>query len=125
MMSPMSKKKILVIDDEDFIRALVRDFLEIEDIQCDDAETSKQGLELIARNNYGVILLDKNLEHSKAEDIIEQIREIKKDTPIVILTGDADCDEDYIKQVGAAGIIFKPFQVFQFIKKIKKFLESE
>jgi two-component system phosphate regulon response regulator PhoB len=121
----MSEKKVLVIDDESCIRALVQDFLALEGIQCDDAETSKQGLELIAQNKYDVILLDRNLEHTKAEDIIEQIRKVENDIPIVILTGDADCNENYLEQVGAEGIIFKPFKVFEFIKKINTFLEPE
>lgn len=125
MMSLMSKKKILVIDDEDFIREVVKDFLEMEDIQTDGAETSEQGLELITRNSYNLILLDRNLRKGKAEEVIEQIRKIDKDVPIIILTGDSDCDNNYLKQIGAVDIVFKPFQVNEFVGKINKFLEIE
>lgn len=117
----MNDKKILVIDDEDFIRELVKDFLEMERIKCDGAETAEEGLELIANNNYSLILLDRNLGKSKAEDIIQQIHEIDGKLPILILTGDADCDEDYQKKVGANGIVLKPFQVTDFIDAITKF----
>lgn len=118
----MNEKKILVIDDEDFIRELVKDFLEMEKIQCDGAETAEEGLELITKNNYKLILLDRNLGKSKAEDIIQKIRDIDGKLPILILTGDADCDETYQKNVGANGIVFKPFQVTDFIDKITTFL---
>jgi DNA-binding response OmpR family regulator len=123
MMSLMSKKKILVIDDEVFIRELVKDFLEMEDIQSDGAETSEQGLELITRNSYNLILLDRNLGKGKVEEVIEQIRKIDEDIPIIILTGDSDCDSNYLNQIGAVDVFFKPFQVNEFVRKINKFLE--
>jgi len=123
MMGLMSKKKILIIDDEDFIRELVKDFLEMEDIQTDEAETSEQGLELITRNSYNLILLDRNLGKGKAEQVIEQFHKIDKDIPIIILTGDTDCNENYLKQINADGVILKPFQVTEFVEKINEFLE--
>lgn len=117
----MNEKKVLVIDDEDFIRELVKDFLEMEKIQCDGAETAEEGLELITANNYNLILLDRNLGKSKAEDIIQKIHDIDGGLPILILTGDADCDDAYQKKVGADGVVFKPFQVTDFIDTITKF----
>jgi two-component system alkaline phosphatase synthesis response regulator PhoP len=118
----MNKKKILVIDDEDFIRELVKDFLEMENIRCDGAETAEDGLGLLLDNHYNLILLDRNLGKNKAEDIIQKIREVDINIPILILTGDADCDDAYLERIGADGIVFKPFQVNDFIKKIKRFL---
>lgn len=118
----MNKKKILVIDDEDFIRELVKDFLEMENIQCDGAETAEDGLGMLLDNHYNLILLDRNLGKNKAEDIIQKIREVDINIPILILTGDADCDDAYLEMIGADGIVFKPFQVNDLIKKIKRSL---
>ncbi|MCP5106700.1 MAG: response regulator, partial [bacterium] len=112
----------LVIDDEDFIRELVKDFLEMEGILCDGAETAEKGMKLIEKNDYSLILLDRNLGTSKAEDNIVLIQKIKRKTPIMLLTGDADCDGEYLRQIGAVGIVFKPFQVTEFLEKIGKFL---
>ncbi len=122
MMSLMNKKKILLIDDEDFIRDVVKDCLEMEDIHSDGVETSEQGLELITRNNYNLILLDRNLGKGKVEEVIEEIHKIDKDIPIIILTGDVDCDQNYLKQLGAVDVVLKPFQVNEFVEKINKFL---
>ncbi|UCH95739.1 MAG: response regulator [Candidatus Aminicenantes bacterium] len=123
----MSKKekKVLVIDDEDFIRELIKDFLELSGVRCASAETAVQGLKLMAEDNFDLILLDRNLGKMKAEDLIAQIRKHKKDVPLVILTGDQQCSDDYLKEIGADGIIFKPFQVNDFMESIKKFLEIE
>ncbi len=121
----IQEKKVLVIDDEDFIRELIKDFLELENVRCAGAENADQGLKLIAEENFDLILLDRNLGKLKAEDFISQIRSRQKDVPIVILTGDQQCSSDYLERIGANGIIFKPFQVNDFMKNIKNFLEFE
>lgn len=118
----MSKKKILVIDDEDIIREVVKDFLEMEDIHCDDTGNVEKALDLITRHTYNLILLDRNLGRNRPEDTIAQIHEIDKNIPIVILTGDTSCDDAYLQKIGASGIVFKPFQVTEFIERIEKFL---
>lgn len=118
----MNKKKILVIDDEDLIREVVKDFLEMEDIHCDGTDNAENALDLISRHTYNLILLDRNLGRNRAEDTIARIHKIDKNLPIVILTGDANCDDAYLQKIGASGIVFKPFQVTDFIERIEKFL---
>jgi DNA-binding response OmpR family regulator len=61
----MGKRKVLVVDDENFIRELVCDFLEFENIECDKAENQEVALELISKNDYDLILLDRNLKKNK------------------------------------------------------------
>ena len=123
----IQEKKVLVIDDEDFIRELIKDFLELENVRCAGAENADQGLKLIAEENFDLILLDRNLGKGKlkAEDLIAQIRSQQKNVPIVILTGDQQSGSDYLEKIGADGIIFKPFQVNDFMENIKEFLEIE
>lgn len=123
----MSKKekKVLVVDDEDFIRELIKDFLELDNVRCVGAENADRGLKLAAEENFDLILLDRNLGKFKAEDLIAQIRYHQKNVPIVILTGDQQCRGDFLEKIGANGIIFKPFQVNDFMENIKEFLEFE
>lgn len=118
----MSTKKILIIDDEESIRNMVKEFLAMEHLQCDGAETSEQGLELISRHRYDLILLDRNLGITKAENIITKIHKINPDIPIVILTGDSRCSENFLEQIGANGIVFKPFMFTDFIDRISGYL---
>lgn len=121
----MNKRKILVIDDEEFIRDLVRDFLELKDISCDGTENPNLAEDLYAENKYDLVLLDVNLGKSNAENIIGRLKKISVDTPILLLTGDTQFNDEYAKKIGAEGIIFKPFQVDYFIDNIAKILEIE
>lgn len=120
----MNTKKILIIDDEESIRNMVKEFLAIEDYQCDGAETSEQGLNMISGNHYDLILLDRNLGKIKAENIINRIHNIDANVPIVILTGDTGCSETFLEQIGADGIIFKPFLFADLIDGISGYLET-
>jgi DNA-binding response OmpR family regulator len=121
----MNEKKVLVIDDEDFIRELVGDFLELDNVQCKGAENPGTALKLVAEENFDLILLDRNLGKIKAEDFIAKIRDIRDKIPILILTGDQGCDDAYLEKIGADGIIFKPFQVSDFMRSVKKYLENK
>ncbi len=120
----MENKKVLVIDDEHFIRELVHDFLEMENILCEGAENLSEALTLINSNKYDLILLDRNLGKYKAEDVIGQINNIRGGIPIILLTGDSECDLEYQNKIGVSGIVFKPFQVTTFMKEINKYLEN-
>lgn len=119
----MNEKRVLVIDDEDFIRELVKEFLEMESVLCDGAEEPQRAMDLIRQNTYDLILLDRNLGQNKAEDIIQQIHKINAAIPIVILTGDAYSKDKRPLEDNAVGIIYKPFTISKFMTEITKFLE--
>jgi two-component system OmpR family response regulator len=119
----MKLKRVLVVDDEIFIRDLVKDFLEMEDIACDEAENSGDALKLIARNRYSLILLDWHLEMQKPADIVKEIKKKNHGVPIIMLTGDYQCSGDQLNEMGIEGVIYKPFKVDDFMDKINKFLE--
>ena len=121
----MTEKKVLVIDDEDFIRDLVKDFLELDGIQCEGADNPDIAIELVSKMDFNLILLDRNLGKIKAEDFIAKIKEIRRHIPILILTGDQHCDNNYIKGIGADGLIYKPFQVSEFMECIRHYLEMK
>lgn len=114
-----------MIDDEDFIRELVRDFLELEDIQCDEAKDAARAIELISAEKYDLILLDRHLGKIKAETVLSGIKEVSPTIPIVLLTGDPQYDKEYIEKFGVNDVILKPFQVDSFMEKITRFLETK
>jgi DNA-binding response OmpR family regulator len=118
----MIPKRVLVVDDEVFIIDLVRDFLNLEDILCDDASNSQSALNLLKKNSYDLVLLDRNLESCKAEDFIDEIKKVQADIPIILLTGDHQFHDELIKKIGVDGVIFKPFKIDEFLSKINKFM---
>ncbi len=67
--SPLSGKRILVLDDEESIRELVSDSLRARNILVDVAASSEEGLDLAGRHSYDVILCDLNLESESGSPI--------------------------------------------------------
>lgn len=116
------KKKVLIVDDETFILELIRDFLELKNIDSDMAKDPKTALELLKKNQYELLLVDKNLQDSQGESLISEIKKLKTKMPIILLTGDLSLDDDYIRKIGVNDVIFKPFQVEEFYEKISQYL---
>ncbi len=121
----MAKGRVLVVDDEAFIREMVNDFLESDAIACDSAATLTAALENLAGNTYDLVLLDRNLDFSHGDDAVSCIRRIHPNVPVVIMTGDHQFGDTSIKRVGANGFIHKPFKYDEFMQTILQFLEPE
>lgn len=120
----MAEGRVLVVDDEAFIRDLVCDFFDSESISCDGASTLGVALENMTARRYKLVLLDRNLESSRDENALEEIRRIQPGVAIVILTGDHQFTEDTMKRIAADGLIHKPFKIDEFMQSVRRFLET-
>ena len=76
--------EILIVDDEDRIRRLLKLYLERESFEIHEAEMVK-AYELALENNYACILLDLMLPEMDGIEVASKLRE-HKDTPIIMLT---------------------------------------
>ncbi|MBN1197449.1 MAG: response regulator [Candidatus Aminicenantes bacterium] len=121
----MAAGRVLVIDDEAFIRELVGDFLSFGEIACNKVATLPDALELMKDNSFNLVLLDRNLETIRGEQIIPRLRRIHPGIPVVIMTGDHQFSENSLKHIAANGVLHKPFKLDEFMQIIGKFLESE
>ncbi len=120
----MAKKRVLVVDDESFIRELVKDFLELENIECDEAVNSSEATAKVKQNEYGLIFLDKHLDNVDTKTVVEALRKESPAVPVLLLTGDHNCSSEYLEEIGVNGAIYKPFQVDDFLKTVSKFIEE-
>ncbi len=124
--SPLSRKKILVVDDEESILELVTDSLGARGCLVDRAGSSEHALELANRNSYDVILCDLNLG-SRAGivvsgfDLHDQILKNLAATPVprpffIFMTGDL-VDAAVGEQAGREGNRFlqKPFRITELL----------
>ncbi|MBI2036556.1 response regulator [Candidatus Microgenomates bacterium] len=124
----MDAKKILLIEDEEFIRDLYQRQLNLAGIKTDAAENGKEGLALLGKNFYSLILLDIMLPSVNGLDILKQIKanEKTKDIPVVLLT---NLGQDEIMKegfrLGAKAYIVKALHTpDEIVKKIKEFLDG-
>lgn len=129
-----NKTTILVVDDEERIRRLLRMYLERESYKIEEAYDGETALGMALEQDYDLIILDLMLPGMDGEEVCEKLRE-KKATPVIMLTAkeeEANRVEGF--EVGADDYIVKPFSPREVVLRVKallrrasttKFLETE
>ena len=124
--TPLSRKKILVVDDEESILELVTDSLGARGCLVDSAATSEQALVLAKRNRYDVILCDLNLAAGSGkvvsgfdlhDRILQELATLTVPRPsFIFMTGDL-IDAAVGEQAGREGNRFlqKPFRISELL----------
>ena len=106
----MDKKKVLVIDDEDAIRELLKEFLEENGCSVATEATAEEGLMQIRKEPYDLVLLDIMLRHTNGLAVLQNIKKIAPDLSVIMITGNNDISvaEECLSK-GATDYIAKPF----------------
>src|SRR5690625_2813464 len=115
-------KKILVVDDEERIRRLIRMYLEREELSVDEAEDGEQALKMALDNDYDVILLDIMMPEMDGIEVCEKLR-VEKNTPVIMLTAKGE-ESNRVQgfEVGADDYIVKPFSPREVVLRVKAVL---
>jgi DNA-binding response OmpR family regulator len=115
--------KILLVEDDDTLRFIVKDNLVQKNYEVDVAEDGESAIEKFAKNNYNLVLLDIMLPKKDGFKVAEHIRKTNQDIPIIFLTA-RSMTEDKITglSIGGDDYIVKPFSMEELILKIKIFL---
>src|SRR6478735_5631261 len=114
--------KILVVDDEERIRRLLKMYLEREDYTIDEAEDGTEALTKAFANDYDVILLDLMMPGKDGIEVCRELRE-KKATPVMMLTAKGE-EANRVQgfEVGADDYIVKPFSPREVVLRVKAML---
>ena len=114
--------KILIIEDDENILDLEKDYIEASEMHADGATDGNTGLELALNNEYDLILLDVMLPGINGFEICKKIRETKN-TPIIFVTAKRD-ELDKISGLGygADDYIVKPFLPKELIYRVNAIL---
>lgn len=114
---------ILVIDDEETIRLLFKDCLEELGHRAMTAETSSKGLKLVKLRDFDLAFLDLKMPDLDGAELFRQIKTIKPDLPVIIITGypDSEIMTRALAQ-GPFGVMKKPFGESDIITAVKTFL---
>lgn len=121
----MSKAiRLLLVEDDDALRFIVKDNLEQHAYVVDVAENGQKALELFKKNEYQLIVLDVMLPRIDGFKVAEHIRTANHEVPIIFLTA-RTMTEDKIRglTIGGDDYIPKPFSMEELLLKIKIFLK--
>ncbi len=114
--------KILIVEDEDAIADLEKDYLELSDFTVDIASDGIEGERKALTEDYNLIVLDLMLPGKDGFEVCKSIRS-KKDVPILMVSAKKD-DIDKIRGLGlgADDYMTKPFSPSELVARVKAHL---
>ncbi|MCK4523402.1 response regulator, partial [candidate division WOR-3 bacterium] len=120
----MENLRILIVDDEETIRSLIKNILKSENYVVKTTDTAESALAIIKEEYFDLIILDVNLPGDSWIDIMPDISHFAPLTPIIVITGYAIID-DAVKAMkyGAFDYIKKPFKSKELLITIEKALK--
>jgi two-component system, OmpR family, response regulator ResD len=115
--------RILIVDDEERIRRLVRMYLERSGFEIVEAEDGRTAVELAMSQPFSLIILDLMLPELDGRDVCSQIRQ-HYDTPIMMLTAAGDeMNRIHGFELGADDYVVKPFSPRELVMRVKALLK--
>ena len=117
-------RRVLIIEDDLSIAELERDYLEVSDLEADIAQDGLQGLEMVDKTQYDLIILDVMLPVMDGFEVLKRLRE-KVNVPIMMVTArKEDVDKILGLGLGADDYITKPFSPSELVARVKAHIAS-
>jgi two-component system response regulator VanR len=112
--------RVLVVEDEPYMSAAIRDGLRLEAIAADVAEDGDTALELLSLNSYDIAVLDRDIPGPSGDDIATWIVASGSGIPILMLTAASRLDEKTSGfELGADDYLTKPFELKELVLRLR------
>jgi DNA-binding response OmpR family regulator len=119
------KKKVLLVEDDESVRQLVRITLQMNDYEVVEAKDGLEGLLMLDMHKPDAVVLDLMMPDVGGERMLAQLRatEETKRTPVVIITGKPEVAPEVIGLVGRENFFPKPFDPDAVIGRLEALLK--
>ncbi|MEZ4229948.1 MAG: EAL domain-containing protein [Polyangiaceae bacterium] len=119
------KTRVLVVDDERFIREVLADFLGMEGYQVRTAEDGAAASRELDRSKYDVVITDLKMPNMGGLDLLREIERKSPEAVTIVMTGFGTVETaiDAMKR-GAHDYVLKPFKVEQVLEIVRQGLEA-
>jgi len=120
------RPRILVVDDEPFIRDILADFLGLEGYSVRTAQDGVAALQELARSHYEMVISDLKMPRMGGIELLEEIPKIAPNTLTLIMTGYGTVETaiDAMKR-GAYDYVLKPFRMEEVIHIVQRGIEKQ
>lgn len=117
---------ILIVEDENEIRKLMQDVMQGEFAKIVSAQNGDEGLKKFKKYNPDIVVTDIAMPISDGLDMAMQIKEISKDTPVVVLSAHSE-KEKLLKaiDVGIDKYVIKPIDMDEFLTTLEIVAKSK
>ncbi len=122
----MSKKTILLVDDEPAVRFAIKDFLETAGFAVEEAEDCATSIDRFQKTHPDLAIVDYRLPDGTALDVLARLRALDDTVPVLVLTGHGSIDLAVraIKE-GAEQFLTKPVELQTLLTIVKRSVENQ
>jgi two-component system, cell cycle response regulator DivK len=122
-------KKVLIAEDSSVIQNLTRKILQIQNYDIFSAKNGTQVLEMLAKEDYDIILMDINMPQMDGIECAKRIRALdnkkKSQIPIVAITGNAiNYSLEDFRSVGIDDYLQKPLNFDLLVETVKRLIQD-
>jgi len=116
-------ERLLIIDDDAELCALVRENIAPEGFELDAEHEPEKGLQRLAKNGYDLLILDVMLPRMNGFEVLRKIRAIPSEVPVLLLTARGEeVDRIVGLELGADDYLGKPFHPRELVARIRAIL---
>lgn len=112
--------RILIVDDEKWVREVFRDFCDLTDaFAIDVARDGHEAVTMAKDNRYDLITLDLIMPEMSGVEALSGIKKVSPRVPVMVITGNAT--DKLVREAGVMGacrVMYKPVQLDDFIDEI-------
>jgi two-component system cell cycle sensor histidine kinase/response regulator CckA len=120
------KARILVIDDDEFVRSVLSRTLAQADHQVTLAEDGEKGVQLFQEGKFDIVLTDLGMPGVSGWEVCRMIKEVSPRTPVGMITGWGDeRNRSKMEEYGLDFFISKPFDFAQILNVVAETMESK
>lgn len=111
--------RVLIVDDEELIRSVIKDYLEAENIKCDEACDGRESINLCLEREYDLIIMDIMMPNMDGYQALKEIKNIC-DVPVIMLSARTDeIDKLQGFSLGVDDYVTKPFSPKELVARVK------
>lgn len=105
-----TRKQVLIVDDEAYIRTLIRELVLSEGFNAAEAADAAQGIEIYSKNQPDLIITDMVLPDASGIEFINKVRMLSRTVPVIVITGYNGVDNAYeLVSLNIFSYLKKPF----------------
>jgi DNA-binding NtrC family response regulator len=120
------KSNVLVVEDEELMRSILRQLLEGEGFQVYTADSAESALEIFAANEVAVVLTDIKMAGMDGLELLDQIKAVDEEAIVIIMTAYSSVDSAIAAlRLGAYDYVTKPFVNENLLQTVRNAVQTK
>jgi two-component system, chemotaxis family, chemotaxis protein CheY len=112
------KKRVLVVDDDDAIRAMVERVLKREQYEVESARDGFEAIEKLTRNDYTTVLLDLMMPRVDGHGVLRYLEERPQAPAVIVMTANMQGAHETASARPVFRVLSKPFDIRQLVSHV-------